>query len=262
MLALIALYSELALSNDGIAGFKSGKVELNFNSNTNVSMKSEVLKISQSLVDVDYVFYNDSRKDEDVLVAFPFPEVECSDFQFDLENKFTVLVNESPAPLKEELLVKYKGKDITQTVKDAGLKLCRDTEFEEQMTENIRANITNPEKYKFNKICNELIYYSNDKKLLEKFVQFCELGYVAEWNGENASVEYPWGPDWEVSKKMYFNVSFPAMKETRIQHSYVPWPGRGSYVPKDLSYEKFEKIKNLPVWSQGLEKINKNPLRY
>jgi hypothetical protein len=262
ILILLVLFSEFASSNDGIAGFKGGKVELNFSSNTNVSMKSEILKISQSLVNVDYVFYNDSKKNEDVLVAFPFPEVDCSDFQFDLDSKFTALVDGSPAPIKEEVIVKYKGKDITQTVKDAGLKLCRDTRFEQEMAENIRVNITNPEKYKFKKNCNEFIFYSNDKKFLDKFIQFCELGYVAEWSGENASVEYPWGPDWKVTKKMYFNASFPSMKETRIQHSYIPWQGRGSYFPKDLSYEKFEKIKNLKIWSQGLEKINKNPLRY
>jgi hypothetical protein len=259
---LLLLFSEIASSNDGIAGFKGGKIELNFSSNTNVSMKSEVLKISQTLVDVDYVFYNDSKKDEEVLVAFPFPEIECGDFKFDLDNKFTVLINGESASLKEEVTIKHVGKDITQIVKSLGLKLCRDTEFEEKMADNIRVNITNPEKFKFNKICNELIYYSNDKILLDKFITLCELGYVAEWSGENSSVDYPWGPDWKVTKKAYFKVNFPAMKETRIHHSYIPWPGTGSYIPKDLTYEKFEKIKGLQVWSQGLEKINKNPLRY
>jgi hypothetical protein len=262
LLILIILFSQAAESNDGIAGFKGGKVELNFHSDTNVSMKSEVLKISRVKVDVDYIFYNNSKRDEEVLVAFPFSGIDCGDFKFDLNNQFTAAVNGESVSFNEEMTIKYKGKDISQEVKNAGIKLCRDEEYETEMIANIRHNITNPKEFKFNKTVQGLIYYSNDKKLLDKFIMLSRLGYIVEGGDSDGKVMFFWGPDWKVSKKAFFKVKFPGMTETRIQHSYVPWTGSGSYMPKDLGYEKYEKIKNLPVWAKGLADINKNPLRY
>jgi hypothetical protein len=264
LIAIFIIYCNLpfnAFSNDGIAGFKGGKIELNFNSNIAVSIKSEILKVSQTKVDVDYIFYNDSMKDEEILIAFPFPEIDCSDFRFDLNNEFGATINGIPASLNEEITITSKGKDITDQVKKLGLKLCRDESFELEMIANIKVNITNPEKFKFSDSCDEVIYYSNDKNILDKYIQVCKLGYSGDVDG-SGGIGFPWGPNWNLSKKTYFKVNFPSMKETRIQHSYVPWTGSGSYGPKGLGYKKYQKIRKLPVWSIGVHEINKNPLRY
>lgn len=249
-------------ANDGYAGYKAGKVELNFSSNTNVMMKSEVLTISDNDISVDYTFYNDSKKAENVLIAFPFPSVDCADFRYNLNNNFTAKVNGKAEMVSEEIRVlNNKGKDITKEVKALNLDLCRDQGFESLVSDHVRINVKDPENYKFKKgLDTGIEYFSNDKEILEKYLKAHALGYIAEYSGE--SLEFPWGPSWKVAKKSFFTVTFPAKKEIKISHSYTPWPSYQNSKPEKIGDKSFDKVEKLPVWYKGKEYLVKNPMRY
>ena len=70
---VLALAPLPALGNDTSAVLSTGG--LDFVTNENVEMLSEVLEISKEEIRVTYEFRNKSDQDESVLVAFPMPEI-------------------------------------------------------------------------------------------------------------------------------------------------------------------------------------------
>ena len=70
----IFFFPYISLANDSAACVGMGG--LVFQKNDQIKMVSEDLRISPSLVQVEYLYRNESDKDIELLVAFPIPSVD------------------------------------------------------------------------------------------------------------------------------------------------------------------------------------------
>ncbi|MFT4080697.1 DUF4424 family protein [Rhodomicrobium sp.] len=185
-----------ALANDTSAAMEAGG--LMPVQNTTVQIKSEVLTISPWRIEVEYVFVNRTESDVTTTVMFPMPDYPLREMHFSPWSvpysgrpnflQFTTQVDDIDVKMTPEIraVLPKSGRDVTDDLRKLGVPFYVDlSPYRETMNENIY------------------------RKLIE-------LGAI-ETIDEEEDV-----PLWTVKTSFYWRQTFPAGKELRIRHRYIP----------------------------------------
>ena len=190
---VLASVAAPCLANDTAASLNAGG--LVFEKSAAIQMKSEILSISPSTVEVDYVFANPGPADATEIVAFPLPDLKLADMAHSPSSVpfrgqqnfvgFRTWVNGKEIALKSDVHAMLDdGRDIAGDLKKLGVNI-----FTERQ-----------------KFSSEL----QDKLL--------KLGALAD--GGYGDIF----PVWTAKTSYYWTQTFPAGKELRIRHRYSAGP--------------------------------------
>ena len=204
--ALLSVAAASARANDSTAELATGG--LIFVQNDDVEMRAEDLLISAQEVSVKYRFFNKAAKDVTVLVAFPMPEVRISEqdqnISLPTEDPVNILAfktsaNGQPVTTKVEQRVFAVGIERTQYLRDLGIPLAP----------HVRAT-------------GEAL----DKLSPEKWDELIRLGLAeVEEYDIGKGMQKHLAPRWGLKTTFYWEQTFPAQKETLIEHQYKPSVG-------------------------------------
>lgn len=203
---LIALVIAPARANDTSAELATGG--LIFVQNDAIEMRAEDLFLSTKQVRVRYVFVNKSDKDVTILVAFPLPEVRISspDDNISLPTEdpvnifaFSTQVNGKPVTTKVEQRAIALGIDRTQYLLSLGIPLAPQLQSTNEALDRLP-----PDKW------DELIRLG-----------LAEIDEYDVGKGMQKHLEARWG----LHTTYYWEQTFPAGKETVIEHQYKPSVG-------------------------------------
>jgi hypothetical protein len=196
-----------ARGNDSTAELSTGG--LIFVQNDDVEMWSEDLFISTAEIRVRYRFFNKSAKDVTVLVAFPMPEVARdvaggvaipSDDPVNLLD-FTTRVNRRPVKADVEQRVFANGVEHTATLRNLRIPLAPHLQAAAKALDALPR---------------------------EKWDEFVRLGLaeVEEYStSANGTREKHLVPRWTLRTTFFWQQTFPAQKQTVIEHRYKPSVG-------------------------------------
>jgi hypothetical protein len=195
-----------ALANDTSAELATGG--LIFVANDNVEMRSERLFVSAAQVRVTYDFLNTSTSDVTVLVAFPLPEIRISSQDDNIAIPtddpvnifgFTTSVDGKPVKTQVEQRAIAVGIDRTQYLRNLGIPL-------------------NPGVAATNKALDALRQ--------DKWAELVRLGMaeIVEY-GDNTGMKKHLEARWGLATTFYWLQTFPAGRETIVQHQYKPSVG-------------------------------------
>ena len=195
LLPCLFLIGTPALANDSTAELKTGGLVLLKSSK--IEMQSEDLFISSKEIRIKYVFLNDSPTDIKTIVAFPMPKIKQSgwgeDFEIPNVNSdnfldFSTSVNGRPISARAELRAYQGDHEVTSILKAAGVPLTSNPRKMQNILENM--------------------HESTKRELIRDNL-----------------VDASKGPRWSLAITYYFNIVFPAGKETTIEHKYRPSVG-------------------------------------
>lgn len=159
-------------------------------------MRSEDLFISSKEINIKYVFLNNSPTDIATVIAFPMPRISMSSAGEDIvipnENSdkfldFSTSVNGRPISARTELRAYQNNHEITSILRAAGVLLTPNRQTTESALDRL------PKSKKRELIKDNLVDAA--------------------------------GPRWSLATTCYFNLVFPAGKETEIEHKYRPSVG-------------------------------------
>lgn len=220
-------------ANDGAAEVGAGGIELR--RERRVAMKREKLFISPSRVAVDYDFLNESSDDVVTEVAFPVPETRwCIACWVRLFEGFKAWVDEKPIEIAVDARAMLDGKDVTETLRAAGLDISGFGKVDESQAGRGKSQI-------------ELLSR-------QKLVELRALGLIAD--------DAPY-PKWSVNVTYHWNQRFPAGRVIHIRHEYKPAVGSQLHieprylddacadaatrkaVPKDVTLTRAEWVKYI-----------------
>lgn len=204
----LALAAHPARANDTTAELATGG--LIFVTNDDVEMRSEQLFISTEQVRVTYDFFNKSNKDVSVLVAFPLPEIRITgaddNIAIPTEDPvnifgFATTVNGAPVTTQVEQRVTAVGIDRTQYLRNLGIPLDPASPATNQALDALPKS---------------------------KWPELEALG-LAEVEQYTSSANSPMQDHlearWGLATTFYWQQTFPAGKETTVQHQYKPSVG-------------------------------------
>ncbi|MGH6873190.1 MAG: DUF4424 family protein, partial [Rhizomicrobium sp.] len=196
-LPLAVALAPSASADDSSAALGAGGVVLT--KADDIRMAKEDLYISPKKVRIRFEFVNDSARDIDTIVAFPLPDIDMSEYTESPVGAmtddplnfvgFTVLADGKPVAPQVGQRAVYKGRDVTDIVKRAGVPL----------------NLNDP---RFSKLMETLP--SDRRKILEA------AGLA---DGESGSFEHP---HWTVRTKFWWRQTFPAHRTVVMAHEYQP----------------------------------------
>jgi hypothetical protein len=233
---IFTFFSTLSFANDASSSIGVGGLEPK--KNTVVQMESEVLKISPTLISIDYVFYNPSQKDETVLVSFPLPDIDVNQTETLINALrstgkkdpkdivgFSVSVNGKTKKFQTEQKAMLGNKDVTALLKESKLSI-------------------------FPWFSDPKIYAESLRKLTpEQKKNIVKAGLVAANSLENEKTNIGNGDEWDprflyvVKTQFYWKQTFPKKSRTKIHHEYIPMTG-SAYGP------------NFPNKKEELERID------
>jgi hypothetical protein len=199
-----------ALADDSSAALGAGGVVLT--QAADIRMAKEDLYVSPGKVRIRFEFTNDSAKDIDTIVAFPLPDIDMNEFTespvgtmtSDPVNfvGFTVTANGRPVTPQVEQRAIYKGRDVTDIVRRAGVPL----------------NLNDP---KFSAVMEKLP--RPQRKVLE------DAGLA---DSESGAEEHP---HWTVRTKFWWHQTFPAHQTVELRHEYQPVTGQAFFTAYELN---------------------------
>lgn len=199
------LLSMPAYANDSSAEMGAGGLVLT--KSPDVEMRSEDLYISAALVRVNYVFFNRSQKDVTTLVAFPMPDIKGEgDVPHSIPTEdpsnllaFSTLANGRPVAARVEQKVFGESGEYTALLQGMNVPLAPHLE-----ATNIALDRLPP---------------SRKAELLRlKLVEETEYDV-------GKGMEKHLEPRWTLKTTWYWEQTFPAGAETRIEHRYKPATG-------------------------------------
>lgn len=202
---MLAASPSALLANDSTAELGTGGLIL---SRTDViEMKSENLSISPELVTVDYVFVNRSDADIETIVAFPMPDIENNEFgmaaipYWDRDNflGFEVAVDGKPVEPQLEHKAFAVGLDISADLTAQGVPLLPLGEAAYQSVAKL------PEDVMRNWQSRGIVWLS-------------EYDDGDGWKTEVT-------PFWQLRSTYWWKMTFPAGREVKVSHRYVPSVG-------------------------------------
>lgn len=194
-----------AAANDSSAELRAGGLVLV--PNEDVSMVSEDLFVSEKEVRVRYLFRNTSDKDVTVLVAFPMPDLAYSESPIsipfpDAENflDFKTRVDGKPVETKLERRVIGLGLDRTKLLEELKVPLTP------TWPQTVKALDALPDETK--------------SKLLE-------IGLVRQdvYDAGKGMENHLAPLDWTLKTTYYWTQTFPAKRDLKVEHHYVPSVG-------------------------------------
>lgn len=199
-LALIAP----AFANDSSAELGAGGLVLT--KNADIEMRSEDLYISAERVRVNYVFFNRANRDITVHVAFPMPDIteEGDPNSVPTEDPtnilaFRTLVNGKPVKADVEQRVFVNAVEHTQLLRSLNIPLAPHLASTEKALQRLPpARLQELEKL----------------KLIE----------ITEYDQGKGMEKHP-EPRWTLKTTWFWEQTFAANAETRVEHSYKPATG-------------------------------------
>jgi hypothetical protein len=202
--ATFAFFGGLSFANDSTAELGAGGLVLT--RNEDIEMRSEDLYISAEQVRVNYIFFNKASRDVTAHVAFPMPDVTSSDEPLSIPTEepenlldFSTVVNGTPVAAQLEQKAFVDGVDHTALLRSLGIPLAPHTGSAiKALGELPRAK------------------WEELKKL--------NLVQLEEYVEEGASKACPI-PRWTVKTTWFWQQTFPANSELRVQHKYKPATG-------------------------------------
>lgn len=176
-----------------------------------IRMAAEDLRISPKDVSARFRFVNDGKTDVDIIVAFPLPDIDTSRFSEEPLGSttnnplnfvgFEVSENGRKVPFETEQRAFYKGRDVTEIVRRAGVPL----------------NIVDPA---FTKTLEALS--PAKRRLLES----ADLA-----DHESGSYEHP---HWTVRTRFWWRERFRAGQTVTLDEHYHPVTGQSLFGAEEL----------------------------
>jgi hypothetical protein len=202
-----------ACADDGSSQLGAGGIV--FVKSADIRMAKEDLYLSPDKAKIRFEFANDSGRDQDVLVAFPLPDVDVATFYGEAIGTvgkdpvnfvgFSTSVDGKPVAFKVEQRALVKGRDVSAALRAAGVPL-------------------------------NLAVVPNGYDLLGKLSRaqkaaLAKAGAVAIEDDGSATAL------WTVQTRFYWTQHFPAGKTVVIEHGYQPVTGMGQYIVNKESAE-------------------------
>lgn len=187
-----------AQANEGMAELNVGG--LTFVHAAEIALESEVLTISPTSVNVDYLFRNLTPSSVTAQLAFPLPDLDLSDPDLNLAIPapdpvnfvgFTTKIDGAPTKFEGVQRAMLSGKDVTSAVRSAGLPIMLVTDAQAQIGRL-------PEKTRS---------------------QLVEAGLLTP-AGSNAQGKPFFGPSWSVATIFVHNQIFLPGTPVRVELSY------------------------------------------
>lgn len=191
----------IAAANDSTAEMTAGGLVLK--TNRNIDMLDEDLFVSAELIRVNYVFRNQGRADESVIVAFPMPDrnlAEEGEGDVAYVRDFATSVEGRPVQTQVERKAMLGGRDVTALLARYRVPVAPLVGFQEGVRDPVEAALASLEE--------------NERAELAG-LRLIELGDAGE------IVRYLW----TVKETHYWTQTFPAGRDLKIQHQYKPGAG-------------------------------------
>jgi hypothetical protein len=195
--ALVA--TSAAIANDSTAEMTAGGLVLK--NSRNIDMLEEDLFVSADEIRVNYVFKNQGRQDENVIVAFPMPDrnlVEENHGDVGLVSDFVTTVEGVRVRSQVEIKAMKGRTDHTALLNRLGIPLVPSRDYVEGQPDAITA--------------------AWQRLNARDRAQLTRLGLI-EYVDDGAQ------PLWTVKETHFWRQTFPAGRELRISHRYKPGTG-------------------------------------
>ncbi|NMA97224.1 MAG: DUF4424 domain-containing protein [Phyllobacteriaceae bacterium] len=204
-LGAAALMMSSALANDTSAVLTTGGLE--FVNNAQVVMESEDLYISRDEIRVTYVFRNDSDEDQDLLVAFPMPDIVPDHFS-------PVAFPTGPADNLFEFKTMFNGEPVEATLHEYAYAAGVDRT---KLLQKLNLPIV--------PISQEAID-AVDALDDETAAELLHLGMAMpdEFDAGEGWEKHHW-PNWTYRATYTWEAHFPAGERVTVEHSYKPSVG-------------------------------------
>jgi hypothetical protein len=205
--------TSVAIANDSVAEMTAGGLVLK--NSRNIDMLDEDLFVSADEIRVNYVFRNQGRAAESVIVAFPMPDRNLSqEGESDIAyvRDFVTTVEGRRVQTQVERKAMLGGRDHTALLNRLGIPLAPPTEYVEGRPDPVFAA--------FQRLG------ARDKQQLRRL-------RLVEYN----AADQHFRPQWTLKETYYWTQVFPAGRELRIQHRYKP--GTGGSVGTGLTSSEF-----------------------
>jgi hypothetical protein len=219
LLALGLATAMPALANDTTASTGAGGLVIE--RTDDIDLVSEDLFVSASEIRIDYLFRNMAQRDVETIVAFPMPDRDLaqeygedvgypSDFKTTVEGKPVTATLERKAVLKDkdytELLTSLRIPIAPASIDDATKAMDRLPEAEKQRL--LKLELAGDEEY----------------------------SYGAE------PMRHHLIPLWTVKDKYWWKQTFPAGRDLKVNHRYIP--GIGGSVDSEIAFKQFRKTED------------------
>jgi hypothetical protein len=222
----VAFVGEAACANDSTAEFATGG--LIFVRNDKIEMRSEDLFISTEEIRVSYKFFNRSDQDVTVHVAFPMPDVRQTE-------QDVALPSSDPVNLLD-FMTRVNGRPVRAEVEQRAF--VGETEHTTLLRE-LRLPLA-PHVSGTNKALDALPKTKQEELLRLKLVE------IEEYDA-GRGMERHLAARWALRTTFYWQQTFPANKETVIEHRYKPSVGMsvgtGLAIPQDPAETALEDFK-------------------
>ncbi len=225
-----------ALANDSTAALETGGLVLT--KSLQIEMRSEDLFISNKIINIRYLFINHSSQDISTIVAFPMPRIsndrgttiEIPNGTADNFLEFSTSVNGQPVAARAERRAYKDDREITSILRADGVPLA-------------------PHQQKTQDALNRLPESKQREFIKDNLVE-------AEKSDMGKGTQRTLVPRWSLATTYYFDVLFPAGKETIIEHQYRPSVGLSNVTslgdPKEMSKPWFKDEKDKYCIDQTL----------
>lgn len=205
--AALVFFITPGFANDSSAELSAGGLVLT--RNDDIQMRSEDLYISATEVRVKYIFFNKAERDVTIHVAFPMPDITLSDEPLAIptdepENllDFSTVVNGSPVVANVEQKAFVDNVEHTTLLRSLGIPLAPHTGSAVEA---------------LNKLSREK--WADLEKL--KLIELQEMNVGDGWK------IYPL-PRWTLKTTWFWEQTFAANSELRVEHKYKPATGDGA----------------------------------
>jgi hypothetical protein len=206
VLLLMVLLPIHVHADDGAASIAAGGVVV-MKRERRIAMAKEVLQISATKVIVDYDFRNDSDEDITTAVAFPIPDYEMTEQEPSKQgfDDFRVWINDGPIQYAAETRAFLKDTDYTEHLNQMHVDIGS---FGHSTGYDYSPDILK-------------ITAAQRKELVR-------LGLIDD--SDDGGTRGNGEPLWRVSKKYYWQQTFPAHQMVHIRHEYTPVRGSSNSV--------------------------------
>jgi hypothetical protein len=203
-----------ALANDTTASTGAGGLVIE--RTDDIDLVSEDLFVSAAEIRIGYVFRNSTPRDVETIVAFPMPDRDLGEeYGEDVgyPSDFQTTVDGKPVSATLERKAMLKDKDYTELLTSLGIPIAPAS-----IDDATKAMDALP---------------ASDKQRLQKL----ELAGDEEYSYGAEPMRHHLIPLWTVRDKYWWKQTFPAGRELKVDHRYIP--GIGGSVDSEIAFKQF-----------------------
>ena len=191
----------IAAANDSIAEMTAGGLVLK--NSRNIDMLDEDLFVSADEIRVNYVFRNQARADQSVIVAFPMPDRNLSE------------EGESDISYVRDFMTTVEGRAVQTQVERKALLGTRD---HTALLTRLGIPVAPPIDYVEGRA--DPVYAAFQRLSARGKQELQRLKLI-----EYSEADQYFRPQWTLKETYYWSQTFPAGRDLRIQHRYKPGAG-------------------------------------